>query len=208
MPALAAAAAENPTSAHDAAVTAAGFRRRGVQGAKAVHDIVKCDRPASFFCVRALNVPQPKTWPPSGSLFCLGRRRRGQGRLRRRAIPGRKLCMMALAPRLLERMVPVRVGRKISSRRREVGRRGPRRKHMRKPACGLVLTFVMVGSSTGAQAGPWCAFYDSTTYNCGSHSYAQCYATIYGNGGWCRQNFFEPSGRDGRSGKTRPPARY
>ena len=79
---------------------------------------------------------------------------------------------------------------------------------MSKLACGLVLTFVMVGSGTSAQAGPWCAFYDSSTYNCGFHSYAQCYATIYGNGGWCRPNFFEPSGPNRRSGKTRPPARY
>ena len=79
---------------------------------------------------------------------------------------------------------------------------------MSKLACGLVLPFVMVGSGTSAQAGPWCAFYDSSTYNCGFHSYAQCYATIYGNGGWCRQNFFEPAGRDRRSGKTRPPSRY
>ena len=79
---------------------------------------------------------------------------------------------------------------------------------MRKLASGLVLTFVVVGSSTSAQAGPWCAFYDLSTYNCGFHNYAQCYATIYGNGGWCRHNFFEPSGRDRRSGKTRPPARY
>ena len=47
MPALAA-AAENPAPPHDAAVTAAGFRRTGVQGAKCVHDIVECDRPASF----------------------------------------------------------------------------------------------------------------------------------------------------------------
>ena len=35
---------------------------------------------------------------------------------------------------------------------------------MRKLACGLILTFVVVGSSTGAQAGPWCAFYDLSTY--------------------------------------------
>ena len=78
---------------------------------------------------------------------------------------------------------------------------------MRKLASGLVLTFAVLGSGTSAQAGPWCAFYDSSTYNCGFHSYAQCYATIYGNGGWCRQNFFEPSGRNRRSGKTRPPSR-
>ena len=79
---------------------------------------------------------------------------------------------------------------------------------MRKLACGLVLTFAVVGSGTSAQAGPWCAFYNSSTYNCGFHNYAQCYATIYGNGGWCRHNIFEPSGRDRRSGKTRPPSRY
>ena len=48
MAALAAAAAENPAFAHDAAVAAAGFRRTGVQGAKCVHDIVECDRPASL----------------------------------------------------------------------------------------------------------------------------------------------------------------
>ena len=57
---------------------------------------------------------------------------------------------------------------------------------MRKLACGLVLAFAVAGSGTSAQAGPWCAFYDLSTYNCGFHSYAQCYATIYGNGGWCR----------------------
>jgi len=27
---------------------------------------------------------------------------------------------------------------------------------------------IVVGSSTGAHAGPWCAFYDSSTYNCGA----------------------------------------
>jgi Protein of unknown function (DUF3551) len=86
--------------------------------------------------------------------------------------------------------------------------RGPGRSMMGKLASGLLLTLVVFGSSTDAQAGPWCAFYDSSTYNCGFHSYAQCYATIYGNGGWCRQNFFEPSGRNRRSGKTRPPARF
>jgi len=55
---------------------------------------------------------------------------------------------------------------------------------------------------------PSCAFYDSSTYNCDFHSYAQCYATIYGNGGWCRPNIFEPSGRDRRSGRRVPGARY
>jgi len=43
---------------------------------------------------------------------------------------------------------------------------------MRKLASGLVLTFAVLGSGTSAQAGPWCAFYDSSTYNCGFHSRA------------------------------------
>jgi hypothetical protein len=45
--ALAAAAAENPALANDPAVTVAGFRCLGVQGAKCVHDIVECDCPSS-----------------------------------------------------------------------------------------------------------------------------------------------------------------
>ena len=39
---------------------------------------------------------------------------------------------------------------------------------MGKLASGLFLTLIVVGSSTGAHAGPWCAFYDSSTYNCGA----------------------------------------
>jgi hypothetical protein len=46
----------------------------------------------------------------------------------------------------------------------------PGRSDMSKVASGLVLTFILVGSGTSAQAGPWCAFYDSSTYNCGFHS--------------------------------------
>ena len=57
------------------------------------------------------------------------------------------------------------------------------------------LLFVVSGTGSSAQAGPWCAFYDASTYNCGFHSYQQCYATIYGNGGWCRPNFFEGNGQ-------------
>jgi hypothetical protein len=78
---------------------------------------------------------------------------------------------------------------------------------MHKILSGLVLIFLWSGC-TAAQAGPWCAFYDSSTYNCGFHNYAQCYATIFGNGGWCRPNIFEPSARERRSGKRVPAARY
>ena len=79
---------------------------------------------------------------------------------------------------------------------------------MRKLASGLVLTFAVVLAVAGSgyerpRGRRWCAFYNSSTYNCGFHSYAQCYATIYGNGGWCRQNFFgmrpeSPIGRGAR----------
>ena len=41
---------------------------------------------------------------------------------------------------------------------------------MGKLASGLFLTLIVVGSSTGAHAGPWCAFYNSSTYNCGFHT--------------------------------------
>ena len=49
----------------------------------------------------------------------------------------------------------------------------------------------MAGTGTSAQAAPWCAFYDPSTYNCGFHSFEQCLATVRGAGGWCRPNFFE-----------------
>src|SRR3954462_6181985 len=86
--------------------------------------------------------------------------------------------------------------------------RGPERSMMGKLASGLFLILIVVGSSMGAHAGPWCAFYDSSTYNCGFHNYAQCYATIYGNGGGGGPKIFWPAGRDRRAAKMRPPARY
>jgi len=71
---------------------------------------------------------------------------------------------------------------------------------MSKLVRALLLTAVVAVASTEAHAaGTWCAFYDSSTYNCGFHSYQQCYATIFGNGGWCRPNFFEPNSKSRRS---------
>jgi hypothetical protein len=58
----------------------------------------------------------------------------------------------------------------------------------------IALLFLVGGTATSAQAGSWCVFYDPSTYNCGFHSYQQCYATAFGNGGWCRPNFFEGYG--------------
>jgi hypothetical protein len=73
---------------------------------------------------------------------------------------------------------------------------------MSKLAVAVVLTAVVALANTDAKAaGTWCAFYDSSTYNCGFHSYQQCYATIFGNGGWCRPNFFEPSSKGRRSNR-------
>jgi hypothetical protein len=41
-----------------------------------------------------------------------------------------------------------------------------------------VLLFLVGGTGSGAQAAPWCAFYDASTYNCGFHTFEQCLATV------------------------------
>jgi hypothetical protein len=40
----------------------------------------------------------------------------------------------------------------------------------------------------GGVGGPWCAYYDAYTYNCGFATLAQCRETISGVGGMCRPN--------------------
>jgi hypothetical protein len=67
--------------------------------------------------------------------------------------------------------------------------------NMNKLIGGLALLFLIGGTGTGANAAPWCAFYDPSTYNCGFHSYQQCLETIRGAGGWCRPNPFEGGGQ-------------
>ena len=63
---------------------------------------------------------------------------------------------------------------------------------------GLALLFLVGGAGSSAHAdGPWCAFYDASTYNCGFYSFEQCYETVRGAGGSCRPNFFQNFG-DGR----------
>lgn len=57
-------------------------------------------------------------------------------------------------------------------------------------------------TASQANAAPWCAFYDASTYNCGFYSYEQCRATTSGAGGACRPNFFEP-----REAPRRPESR-
>jgi hypothetical protein len=73
---------------------------------------------------------------------------------------------------------------------------------MKKLVGGATLLFLVGGTGSDAQAAPWCAFYDASTYNCGFHSFEQCLATVRGAGGWCRPNFFE-----GSSGAKRPASR-
>ena len=63
---------------------------------------------------------------------------------------------------------------------------------MNKLIGGLALLFLVGGAGSSAHAdGPWCAFYDASTYNCGFYSFEQCYETVRGAGGSCRPNFFQ-----------------
>jgi Protein of unknown function (DUF3551) len=61
---------------------------------------------------------------------------------------------------------------------------------MTKLIGGLTLLFLVGGTGTAANAAPWCAFYDASTYNCGFHTYQQCLETVRGAGGYCRPNPF------------------
>ena len=75
---------------------------------------------------------------------------------------------------------------------------------MNKLIGGIALLFLVGGAGSSAHAdGPWCAFYDASTYNCGFYSFEQCYETVRGAGGSCRPNFFQnfgdrPAGRTAR----------
>ena len=60
---------------------------------------------------------------------------------------------------------------------------------MNKLIGGLAL-LLLVGAGSSARAdGPWCAFYDASTYNCGFYSFEQYYETVRGVGGSCRPDF-------------------
>jgi hypothetical protein len=62
---------------------------------------------------------------------------------------------------------------------------------MNKLIGGLAL-LVLVGAGSSAHAdGPWCAFYDASTYNCGFYSFEQCYETVRGAGGFVPAQFFQ-----------------
>ena len=81
---------------------------------------------------------------------------------------------------------------------------------MNKLIGGIALVFLVVGGGPSAHAdGPWCAFYDVSTYNCGFYSFEQCYETVRGAGGSCRPNFFkssvvaQPAGQRATSGRRK-----
>ena len=78
---------------------------------------------------------------------------------------------------------------------------------MNKVIGGVALLFLIGGTGTSAHAGSWCLFYDASTYNCGFHSYQQCYATMQGNGGFCRPNFFQGNGGGQSTNKKTNPSR-
>jgi hypothetical protein len=68
----------------------------------------------------------------------------------------------------------------------------------RQITCAAAALMLLAGMSGSAKAdGPWCAYYDYSTYNCGFHSYQQCLDNISGIGGWCQRNRFW-NGRRGR----------
>jgi hypothetical protein len=79
---------------------------------------------------------------------------------------------------------------------------------MNKLIGGLALLLVIGASSNGAEAAPWCAYYDASTRNCGFYSYEQCLATIRGVGGYCSRNYFEGYAGNPRSPKRRARDRY
>ena len=75
---------------------------------------------------------------------------------------------------------------------------------MNKLMAGFALLSLIGGTGTSAQAAPWCAYYDPSTYNCGFHSYQQCLETIRGVGGWCQPNLSEGAGGDRRPSGRKP----
>jgi hypothetical protein len=57
----------------------------------------------------------------------------------------------------------------------------------------VVAGLALLAGATGAPAGPWCAWFDPYTYNCGFGSFQQCLDTIQGEGGYCARNVQEVS---------------
>ena len=50
--------------------------------------------------------------------------------------------------------------------------------------------------SDSANAGPWCAYYDAYTSNCGFQTLEQCRATVFGDSdAYCQPNYSDSSSR-------------
>ncbi len=54
----------------------------------------------------------------------------------------------------------------------------------------IIAALGLTAHATPAQASeyPWCARYDTWSYNCGFATFGQCQATISGAGGICERN--------------------
>jgi hypothetical protein len=79
---------------------------------------------------------------------------------------------------------------------------------MHKLIGAIALLVLVAGTGSSAHAdGPWCAFYDASTYNCGFYSFEQCYETVRGAGGSCRPNFFQNFGDARPAGRRATPSR-
>ena len=78
---------------------------------------------------------------------------------------------------------------------------------MNKLIGGIALLFLVGAGSSAHADGPWCAFYDASTYNCGFYSFEQCYETVRGAGGSCRPNFFQNFGDARPAGRRATPRR-
>ena len=88
-----------------------------------------------------------------------------------------------------------------------LGQRGRQQEALMHKLIGAIALLFLVGAGSSAHAdGPWCAFYDASTYNCGFYSFEQCYETVRGAGGSCRPNFFQNFG-DGRPAAPRAAPR-
>ena len=61
---------------------------------------------------------------------------------------------------------------------------------MRTVAVVFLALLGMALSNTSADAGAWCANYRRGVSNCGYSSFAQCWATVQGLGGYCAPNPF------------------
>jgi hypothetical protein len=88
-----------------------------------------------------------------------------------------------------------------------LGQRGRQQEALMNKLIGGIALLLVGGAGSSAHAdGPWCAFYDASTYNCGFYSFEQCYETVRGAGGSCRPNFFQNFG-DSRPAQRRATPR-